>query len=519
MTEFPGSFTVDDLKIVTSVCALVLIVSVASVRLATRTGLPSLLLYLLLGLVLGEAGLGIRYEEMGLSLVLGYVALILILAEGGLTTSWPDIRPAVIPAALLSTLGVTVSVLVVAAAAHQLLGLDWHVSMLVGAILTSTDAAAVFSVLRNVRPNRRLSGILEAESGFNDAPVVLIVVYLAVHLNPAEPEQSLGVILLTIAAELIGGALIGLAIGFAGAWVMRFLGSSASGLFPIGVMAWVMLSYGLASIAHTSGFIAVYLSALVLGNIALPHRGTTRGFAQALGWLAQIGLFVMLGLLASPSDMLSQIVPAIVLGLVLLLIARPLSVLASMVWFRMPINEQLFLSWAGLRGAVPIVLASMPIVIGAAGVDWIFNLVFVLVIVFTLVQGPTLPWVARRLRVVDTQHARNVEIESTPLEDLGADLLEISIGSESRLHGVEVVELRLPEGTEISLVVRDGTPFVPAPHTVLHHGDALLLVVPVTLRAKVDRRLHEVDRHGRLAGWTAGRQRPRTPRSAADRDR
>lgn len=180
-----------------------------------------------------------------------------------------------------------------------------------------------------------------------------------------------------------------------------------------------------------------------------------------------------------------------------------------MVWFRMPLREQLFLSWAGLRGAVPIVLATVPVVIGAKGVGWIFNLVFVLVIVFTLVQGPTLPWIARRLGVSNIQHARNVDIEATPLEDLGADLLEIRIGEGSRLHGVDIVELRLPDGADVSLIVRDGAPFVPAPQTVLRHGDALLIVVPLALRARAEARLNAVDQEGRLAGWGG---RPGTPR-------
>lgn len=511
MHDLPGLFTVEDLKTVLTICAAVLIVAVAAVRLSARTGLPSLLLYLLLGLMLGEAGLGIAYEEMRLSLVLGYVALILILAEGGLTTTWSDIRGSVLPAAVLSTVGVVVSVLVVAAAGHLLLGLEWRIAMLVGAILSSTDAAAVFSVLRSVRPNPRLSGILEAESGFNDAPVVLIVVYIAVHLNPAEPDHGLALTILSIVLELAGGALIGLATGYVGARVMSFLGSAASGLFPIGVLAWIVLAYGLATLANTSGFIAVYLSALVLGNVALPHRGTTRGFAQALGWLAQIGLFVMLGLLASPSEMAHQIVPAVILGLVLLLLARPLSVFASMVWFRTPLREQAFLSWAGLRGAVPIVLATVPVVVGAAGVGWIFNLVFVLVIVFTLVQGPTLPWIARRLGVSNIQHTRNVDIEATPLEDLGADLLEIRINEGSRIHGVDISELRLPEGSDVSLIVRDGAPFVPSRRTVLRHDDALLIVVPFALRTRVEARLHDVDEQGRLAGWGGRRGKPLAP--------
>lgn len=496
-----SGISLDDLRIVLLITAAVLVVAVAAVRLSARTGLPSLLLYLALGLALGESGLGIRYEELGLSLVLGYVALILILAEGGLTTSWASIRGALAPAALLATVGVVVSIAVVGTAAHYLLDLSWEHAFLVAAIVSSTDAAAVFSVLRDVRPSPRLASILEAESGFNDAPVVLIVAVLADRLMAQGPTSPLWTVPPIVALELAGGAIIGLAVGYVGFRVMRVLGSSASGLFPIGVIAWIMLAYGLASVAHTSGFIAVYLSALVLGNMPLPHRTTTRGFAQALGWLAQIGLFVMLGLLASPSEMDAQIVSAVLLGLVLLLVARPLSVFASMTWFKMSLRDQLFLSWAGLRGAVPIVLAILPIISGATGLTWIFNLVFVLVVVFTLVQAPTLPFVARRLGVADTEQVRHVDIESTPLDELGADLLEIRIGAESRLHGVEIFELRLPAGSDISMIVRDGAPFVPSPETELRHGDAVLLVVPFGLRQAAQDRLHAVDRSGRLAGW------------------
>ncbi|GAB98220.1 cell volume regulation protein A [Kineosphaera limosa] len=492
---------VEDLSTLVTVTAIVLVVAVAAVRLSARTGLPSLLLYLLLGVALGEAGLGVAYEDIETSLVLGYLALVLILAEGGLTTSWSDIKPSIAPAVLLATVGVVVSVAVVGAAGHFLLGLSWEVALLLAAIVSSTDAAAVFSVLRDVRPKARLAGILEAESGFNDAPVVLIVVALAERLTEGVDNTPLVLLPVLVLAELIGGVLVGLTVGFVGAWVMRQLGAAASGLFPIGVMAWIVLAYGVAQLVHSSGFIAVYLAALVLGNVAMPHRATTRSFAQGLGWLAQIGLFVMLGLLASPSELPGQIVPALVLGAVLLLVARPLSVAASTLWFRMPVRDQIFLSWSGLRGAVPIVLAIVPIVLGAQNLQWIFNLVFVLVVVFTLVQAPTMPMLARRLGVIDTEHARTLDIESTTLEELGADMLEITIGEGSRLHGVEIFELRLPVGADISLVVRDTGPFVPTPQTELRHGDQLLLVVPVGLRETAEARLHAVDRAGRLAGW------------------
>jgi cell volume regulation protein A len=235
----------------------------------------------------------------------------------------------------------------------------------------------------------------------------------------------------------------------------------------------------------------------------LPHRAAVQGFAQALGWLAQIGLFVMLGLLAAPSGMGDQIVPAIVVGLVLLLLARPLSVVLSVSAFRMPWRDQAFLSWAGLRGAVPVVLATVPRTYNAPGFDKIFDLVFVLVVIFTLVQGPTLPWVAQRLGLVEPYQSLDLAVEATPLEDMGAEMLQVTVGPVSRLHGVEIFELRLPEGANVTLVVRGGRGFVPDTNAVIRRGDQLLIVATAESRTRAEKRVREVSRQGRLAGWNA----------------
>ena len=491
-----------DLDLALLVGTLVLLVSVAAVRLSVRSGLPTLLLYLAIGLAIGEAGLGIRFDDAELTQVLGYSALVLILAEGGLTTSWAGIRRSVAPAALLSTLGVVVSVAVVGVAAHFVLHVPWTVALLVGAVLSSTDAAAVFSVLRRVPLPRRLSGLLEAESGFNDAPIVILVLALSAQASPAQGSHGPWWQLLLIAvAELAGGAAIGLLIGYSGGHLMRRIGTSSSGLFSIGVVALTVLAYATGALVHASGFLAAYLSALILGNMRLPHRAAVRGFAQALGWLAQIGLFVLLGLLAAPARLASQIVPAVVIGLVLLLVARPLSVILSMTPFRMPWREQAFLSWAGLRGGVPVVLATVPLTAGTPNVEWLFDLVFVLVVIFTLVQAPSLPWVARKLRVTDADRALDLEVESTPLDDLGAEVLQMTVGAGSKLHGVEVFELRLPAGAHVTMVVRGGNGFVPALDTVLRHGDQLLIVATAQTRLAAECRVRQISQRGRLAGW------------------
>jgi potassium/hydrogen antiporter len=499
-----GSFTLHDLTPALLVGSVVLLVSVAAVRLSVRSGLPSLLLYLAIGLALGESGpLHIRFDSAELTQVLGYSALVLILAEGGLSTRWEGIRRSVAPAGMLATLGVVVSIAVVGVAARFVLHMDWNTALLVGAILSSTDAAAVFSVLRRVPLPRRITGMLEAESGFNDAPVVILVTALANWSAHPEQPHSWWFLAGEATFELVVGALIGLGVGWLGGRLIRGAASNSSGLFSIGVVALTVLGYAAAASVHASGFIACYLAALVLGNMRLPHRPAVQAFATAVGWLAQIGLFVLLGLLASPAGMGDQVVPAVVIGLVLLLVARPLSVVVSLAPLRTTWRDQAFLSWAGLRGAVPIVLATVPRTVGAPGFDTIFDLVFVLVVVFTLVQGPTLPWIAQRLGLVEQYQALDLVVEATPLEEMGAELLQVRVGPRSRLHGVEVYELRLPEGSNVTLVVRGDEGFVPGADTVLRQGDQLLIVATAATRQRTEKRVRDVSLHGRLAGWAS----------------
>jgi potassium/hydrogen antiporter len=497
-----GAFTLHNLTPVLLVGSVVLLISVAAVRLSVRSGLPSLLLYLLIGLALGESGpLHVRFDSAELTQVLGYSALVLILTEGGLSTRWQGVRRSVGPAAVLATVGVLVSVAVVAVAARFVLHMDWNTALLVGAILSSTDAAAVFSVLRRVPLPRRITGMLEAESGFNDAPVVILVTALAARSAHPDQAQSWWWLAGEAVFELVVGAMIGLALGWLGGRLIRSVASSSSGLFSIGVVALTVLAYAAAASVHTSGFIACYLAALVLGNLRLPHRPAVQAFATAVGWLAQIGLFVMLGLLASPSGMGDQVVPAIVIGLVLLLVGRPLSVVVSLAPLRTPWRDQAFLSWAGLRGAVPIVLATVPRTAGAPGFDTIFDLVFVLVVVFTVVQGPTLPWIAQRLGLVEHYQALDLVVEATPLEEMGAELLQVRVGPHSKLHGVEIYELRLPEGSNVTMVVRGSEGFVPEANTVIRRGDGLLVVAAATIRDRAESRVRAVSENGRLAGW------------------
>jgi cell volume regulation protein A len=477
--------------------AAVVLVSIAATRLASRMGLPSLLLFLGLGVLLGEDVLGIRFSDAQLAQDLGTAALAVILVEGGLTTRWSEIRSVLAPAGVLATVGVGVSTTVTATGVHYLLDLGWQQALLLGAIVSSTDAAAVFSILRVLPLTGRVAGLLEAESGFNDAPSVILVLLFSATPFHVHALEFVG----ALVYELAAGLLIGLAAGWLGAWLLPRLALPASGLYPLATFGLAFAAFAAAGAAHASGFLAAYLAGVVLANTGLPHRAATRSFAEGLGWLAQIGLFVLLGLLVAPHDLPAQVLPALGAGLVLLVAARPLAVAASLVFFGVSVREQAFLSWAGLRGAVPIVLATFPIVRGVPDSARLLNIVFVLVVIFTLIQGPSLPAVARRLALIRRQAAREIVVEAAPLDVLDAELLTTTIPAGSALNGVSLVELRLPDPSVITLIIREGRTFVPNADTQLRLGDELLIVTTRARREATERRLRAVGRRGPLARW------------------
>jgi cell volume regulation protein A len=486
---------VGDVTVVLGVGAAVLLISVIAVRVSTRLGLPSLLLYLGIGVLLGESVAGIKFDDAGLTQSLGIAALVLILSEGGLTTRWQAVKSSLWLGVALSTVAVAVSVAVTGTALHFLLGLDWRMALLWGAVLSSTDAAAVFSVLRSLGVGARLTGALELESGLNDAPVYIAVVLLA------SSDRISWTAPLLVLYELAAGALIGVALGYLGGAGLRRAALPATGLYPLATVAVCVIAYTAGDLAHASGFLATYVAALVLGNARLPHRADTLSFAEGLGWLAQIGLFVLLGLYASPSRLLDVLVPALIAGVVLTFVARPLSVVLASLPFKVPWREQAFLSWSGLRGAVPIVFALIPLIQGVEGARDLVDAVFVLVIVLTVVQGTTLPFLARRLGLVNLHEAQEVQVDSSPLDELGAELLQVHIQRGSKLHGVYMTELRLPSGATVSLVVRSGKSFTPQPTTRLQVDDQLLIVTTEEAREAAERRIRAVDRAGRYARW------------------
>ncbi len=491
------------LYVVLLIACVSTLAAVAVVRATHRLGLPALLVFLGVGVALGENGLGIEFDDMALAQTLGTLALAIILIDGGLSTRFSTISRQLQPAGVLATVGVGVSVCVTAVAAHYILDFNWQIAFLLGAIVSSTDAAAVFSVLRGVSLPKRVSGTLEAESGLNDAPAFILVTTLA--LNATSESTGVWEVVGQILWQLSGGTGIGLAVGFVGAAVVRHLALPVVGLYPLTVFSIALASFALAGTLGASGILAAYIAALVLGNSSLPHRAATMSFAVGLGWIAQVGLFMMLGLLASPSSLPAVVLPAVAVGLILTLVARPIAVAVCLSPFRFRFSEQIMISWAGLRGAVPIVLATIPTASMLTGAGYLWDIVFVLVIIFTLAQGPTLPWVAKRLPLRGKSPVKDLEMEAAPLETIDGEVLSVSIPEGSRLSGLWLFELRLPTNTSVAGIVRNGIMTVPGDDDRLMIGDEMLVVTPSHCRIATEERLEALSREGRLTGWHVDR--------------
>ena len=476
----------------------VLLLAILAVRLSVGFGLPTLLVYLLMGVAMGESGLGLAFDDAEVAHALGFAALMLILAEGGLTTPWPEIKPVMRLGVSLATIGVAVSVLVMAVFGHYVLGLSWELSVLLGAITSPTDAAAVFSVLRRVPLPHRLTGSLEAESGLNDAPTIVLVTLISTGGSHSVLGFA-GVIACELSVGVAGGLPWGTAVpGCCGGRPCRAPACTRWRCCPS--PCWRTPA---AAAIHGSGFAAVYVAALILGQrrAAAPggHAVVLRG-----GRLARPDRAVRD---ARPAELTEPDRPghsghrdrrgsrAHLRG------RAPVSVAVSALVQPMAPRELAFISWAGLRGAVPIVLATIPLAEAIDGATELFDIVFVFVVIYTLLTGPTLPLVAKVLKVARRSEPRDLDVEAAPLERIAADLLQVTISPKSLMHGVEVGELRLPQGTSVALVVRDGKTMVPERRTVLRHGDDVLVVTPRKDREATEQRLRAVSVGGRLAQW------------------
>lgn len=451
---------------------------------AARVGVPTLVAFLGLGMVLGSEGPGgIAFNNVDLARTVGVVGLVAILYEGGLSTSWRRLRPVAVPAALLSTVGVVVTALLAGLAAFYLFHLPWLAALLLGAVVSSTDAAAVFAALRHTRIRRRLARTLEAETGLNDPIAITLTLGLIAWIQ--QPTYDVGDVVLLFVRQLGLGLVIGLACGAVASWAFGRLPQRIGPFATVASVAAATLSFGLTAVAGGSGFLAVYLVGLAVGSTPSRYRRQLVAFHEGLAFLAQVVLFVVLGLLVFPDRLAAVIGPGIALSAVLVIAIRPIAVFLSTITVRFTGRERLLMGWAGLRGAAPIVLATFVLSSHIGRAETIFDAVFFVVVVSTLLQGTTLEPVARRLGLVEAGPG----LRAPPIEvDVGGhlDLVEFDVTEDHAIAGATVSETGLPRGALIAVVVRGGDAIPPRGSTVIQPGDRLYVLVPLTVRPTLD---------------------------------
>ena len=446
--------------ILLTICGILLLVSVLSSRASQRIGVPIALFFLLVGMLAGSEGIGgIPFADYRLAFRIGAVSLALILFDGGLNTPLDVVRRVWAPAGVLGSVGVLLVAGLVALLA-RLGGLPWPAALVLGAIVSSTDAAATFAVLRasGLQLKRRVAATLEVESGANDPAAVILTTTLAANLlRPG--HLGLGEMLVGITTQLVIGAVVGIGAGFAGRALMARLQLMTGGLYPALMLAFGLLSFGVATLIEGSGFLAVYATGIVLGNGPLPYRAGLLRIFDALAWLSQIGMFLLLGLLVFPSRLGEMAGLGLGIALLLAILIRPLVVALCLAPFRYSAREIGFIGWVGLRGAVPIVLATWPRTQGVEHSEEIFDIVFFVVVTSVALQGATLPYVARLLDVVQS--------DESPLA--APRVVRIAVGPE--VDGRMLADVGLPPGALVTLLNRGDVVLVPQGTTTFATGD------------------------------------------------
>jgi cell volume regulation protein A len=464
-------------------------------RFAERYRAPGLLLFLALGMLIGDDGLGlISFDDAELAQGLGVLALVIILFEGGLSTSLADARRVAAPASLLATAGVTITAVIVGVAVVATTDTSTTTAALIGAVVASTDAAAVFAALRRAPVRRRLSSLLEAESGGNDPMAVFLTIGILASWD-TDPG-ALDWVLFGL-RQLLGGLAVGLTVGSIAAWTLRRVPSDSTTFHPVLSLGAAGLAYGLGALLGASGFLAVFVAALLVGAAAPRHRRAIRRFHEGLANVAQIALFLMLGLLVFPSQLVDVIGIGLLAALVLIVVARPVAVAICLPWFGFERREVGLVAWAGLRGAVPIVLATFPLTAGYPDGALVFDVVFFVVLTSALIQGLTIAPLARRLGLEPEGGRREVIADLVPIDAVGIDVIEVELDAHHDVVGRCLRDVPLPGRSRVGAVLRDQEVEVPDGDTVLAAGDLLIVVAPS------DDRLAD-----RLTDWASARQAP-----------
>jgi cell volume regulation protein A len=468
------------------IAGVLLAAGIAGALIADRMRVPGLLIFLALGMLAGSEGVGgIHFDNTELARTLGTIALVLILFEGGLTAGWSEIRPVLGTAASLATVGTAITAVIAGFAAKLLFDLSTLEGMLVGAAIAATDSAAIFAVLRRSTLEKRLARTLEGESGMNDPVALLLVIGFIEWIQ--QPGYGLADMAGLLALKLGLGAAIGLALGRLAVWILDRIQLPSDGIYPVATIAIAGLAYGLAEVAHGSGFLAVYLTSLALGSARIPARRTVVAFHQGLGWVAQISLFILLGLLVFPASLPDVALAALGLSAVLILVARPVAAFVATAFAPLNSKERLMLGWAGLRGATPIWLATFPVVAGIGAGDELFAIVFFVVVSSTLVQGASFEPLASRLGLTTDEPALPRRLlESGRIRRMGGDVIAYRLPAGAAAAGHPVRELELPREALVNVIVRDGAALPPRGSTELREGDELHILVRSELRDEVE---------------------------------
>jgi cell volume regulation protein A len=480
---------VNSLELILLAVAAVFLLSVLASKAAVRLGIPALLLFVGIGMAAGSEGPGgVEFDHPRLVQSVGVIALVFLLFAAGFETRWEQIRRTLYSGISLSTLGVALSSAAFGWFAVHGLGFSWPAGLLLGAIVSSTDAAAVFTVLRgrNLSLQEDVRRLAEFESGSNDPMAVLLTLaMLAVMSGGVHQPLSLAMLFLT---QVVVGTVLGVGLGRFYVWTVQHIRLEWEGLYPVMSVAFMLLIYSVTTVMRGNGFLAVYLAGFVAGNASLLHHRSLRLFHDGMAWIMQITMFVVLGLQVFPS----QLVPVAVAGLMasgfLMFVARPLSVFVATAGARLSWRQKMFLSWAGLRGAVPIILATFPLLHGVPEAHYIFNVVFFITLTSVLVQGTTIATVSHWLRVtVPPGRRRQIPIEVNLSEGMKNELVEVEVTGEAAACGKRLVDLQLPKGTLVVLMGHENDFVVPSGSTQLSPGDLLLVLAPPAAIAEVRR--------------------------------
>lgn len=466
------------IELILLVVSILLIGSIIASKASSSTGVPALLLFLIIGMLTGSEGPGgIYFDNPWVTQSVGVVALTFILFSGGLDTDWQRIRPVLGSGLALANLGVLISTLLVGALAHYALGFSWVEGFLLGAIVSSTDAAAVFSVMRvrSVNLKGNLEPLIEFESGSNDPIAVFLTIGLT-SLLTTPGASMLGLVPLFF-LQMALGTVGGLVMGWGMTWLVNRLRLNQEGLYPVLTVALMLFTYGATTALGGNGFLAVYIAGIMMGNRDFIHKRSLMRFHDSMAWIMQIAMFLTLGLQVYPSQLLPVIGAGLLVSAFLIFVARPLSVFGALAFTRIGVAAKLMVAWAGLRGAVPIVMATFPLMAGLPRADLIFNLVFFIVLTSVLLQGTTIALAARWLGVNATRHFEyHYPLEFVPHITARSQLMELAITANSAAVGRSIIDLRLPRGTLVVSIIRGEEDVVPNGGTVLAAGDRMLVL-------------------------------------------